>query len=361
MPKRIHPQDQWETDFQVPLPGEPRNIGPLETLFQRLLNRTERLKNRLGVILGLPWDATPPATIAGLAGRVSMLESNVSVEPVPNTIVLRGAQGAIRDGATHWIYKVVKANGVYEWSSGSKWVRIAQWTLSPTNYSYRGVFADLHFTQPGTLGLGSRVRVRAYTNASGTFVDPAISISQDYLGGNSPSGIITNAAIIQTAAHTVELWVHSPTRVVYVQGIIATSAESVTIPPYGIISDQPEPPSPISNGLYLEWLAATMNQTFVGPGYIVAASRRTDLGYIRYDNGIQVCWGIVNVDNGTWVFPAAFASPPRVQATPELAGPFPRVVVLYNVSMTQVGILRTDLSGNPVFGPVHLYAVGLWR
>jgi hypothetical protein len=76
MPKRINPQDQWETDFQVPLPGEPRNIGPLETLFQRLLNRTERLKNRLGAILGLPWDATPPDTLAGLAGRVGTLESN---------------------------------------------------------------------------------------------------------------------------------------------------------------------------------------------------------------------------------------------------------------------------------------------
>jgi hypothetical protein len=76
MPKRINPQDQWETDFLVPLPGEPRNIGPLEVLFQRLLNRTERLKNRLGAILGLPWDATPPDTLAGLAGRVSTLETN---------------------------------------------------------------------------------------------------------------------------------------------------------------------------------------------------------------------------------------------------------------------------------------------
>ncbi len=75
MPKRINPQDQWETDFLVPLPGEPRNIGPLEALFQRLLNRTERLKNRLAAILGLPWDATPPDTLAGLAARASNLES----------------------------------------------------------------------------------------------------------------------------------------------------------------------------------------------------------------------------------------------------------------------------------------------
>ena len=76
MPRNLTPQDSWETNFEVPLPGEPRNIGPLETLFQRLLNRTERLKGRIGAILGLPWDATPPDTLAGLAGRVSTLEAN---------------------------------------------------------------------------------------------------------------------------------------------------------------------------------------------------------------------------------------------------------------------------------------------
>jgi len=76
MPRNLTPEDRWETDFEVPIPGEPRRIGPLETLFQRLLNRTERLKGRIGAILGLPWDATPPDTLAGLAGRVSTLEGN---------------------------------------------------------------------------------------------------------------------------------------------------------------------------------------------------------------------------------------------------------------------------------------------
>jgi hypothetical protein len=77
MPKNLTPEDRWETDFQVPVPGEPRRIGPLEVLFQRLLNRTERLKNRIAAILGMSWDATPPDTLAGLAGRVSALESSV--------------------------------------------------------------------------------------------------------------------------------------------------------------------------------------------------------------------------------------------------------------------------------------------
>ena len=76
MPAPITPQDQWETDFEGPLPGEPGIASAFRTLIQRILNRTERLKNRLGAILGLPWDATPPDTLAGLAGRVGTLESN---------------------------------------------------------------------------------------------------------------------------------------------------------------------------------------------------------------------------------------------------------------------------------------------
>jgi hypothetical protein len=49
----------------------------LEALFQKLLNRTERLKSRIAAILGLPWDATPPDTLAGLASRLSTLENRV--------------------------------------------------------------------------------------------------------------------------------------------------------------------------------------------------------------------------------------------------------------------------------------------
>jgi len=87
MPKNLTPEDRWETDFQVPLPGEPRRIGPLEVLFQGLLNRTERLKNRIAAILGTDWDATPPDTLAGLAGRLSALESGVGAA-VPYDLAL---------------------------------------------------------------------------------------------------------------------------------------------------------------------------------------------------------------------------------------------------------------------------------
>jgi hypothetical protein len=96
MPKSLTPEDRWETDFQVPLPGEPRNIGPLETLFQRLLNRTERLKSRIAAILGLPWDAEPPDTLAGLAGRVSALEGgSANLSTHRNAPVLDHPDGSV--------------------------------------------------------------------------------------------------------------------------------------------------------------------------------------------------------------------------------------------------------------------------
>ncbi len=98
MPKNLTPEDRWETDFHVPLPGEPRNIGPLEMLFQRILNRTERLKNRIAAILGLPWDATPPDTLAGLAGRVSALEGgSANLSAHRNAPVLDHPDGSVTE------------------------------------------------------------------------------------------------------------------------------------------------------------------------------------------------------------------------------------------------------------------------
>jgi hypothetical protein len=376
MPKRINPQDQWETDFLVPLPGEPRNIGPLEVLFQRLLNRTERLKSRLGAILGLPWDAPPPDTLAGLAGRVNMLETSVSADPTPDTIARRNAQGAVQDGATCALHRVVKVNGIYEWSTGDRWVRIVRWGLSPTGYNFRGIFADLHFTQLTTLGLGSRVRVRAYTDGAGVFQDPAISLSQDYLGGNILSGIITNVALVQTGQYAVELWVYSPTKWVYVQGTVATNADSVSVSPYGVISEQATPPSPIPGGLYLEWSWAPIDKTFVGPGNIVAANRNRDSGFIRYDNGIQIAWeshasetfgsvesvGSHRYREKLWTFPAAFASSPIVLITPFTSERVSSASASYLSPVSCViGVAAYSSASSFDVWYAHSFAIGRWK
>lgn len=96
MPENLNPQDQWDTQFQVPLPGEPKNIGPLRTLFQRLLNRTERLKNRIGEVLGLPWDAALPDTLAGLHGRLNSHQTAPVLDhPDGSVVTAKLADGAV--------------------------------------------------------------------------------------------------------------------------------------------------------------------------------------------------------------------------------------------------------------------------
>jgi hypothetical protein len=481
MPKRINPQDQWETDFQVPLPGEPRNIGPLETLFQRLLNRTERLKNRLGAILGLPWDATPPDTLAGLAGRVNTLESNqggttlsahrtattldhpdgsvtstklangavttskigdgqitttkladnavttpkiadgavttvkladgavtaakiadgtvgtaelaneaitapkiannavttakiadeavtiqklssssVSVGPTPNTLPIRNAQGAVQDGASTPGSNVLRVNGIYRFGGIDKWLKVVQWT--GFSGSYKGLFADLYIVRLGEHNLATRIRARLGRIGDGSLFRPMLSLANDYLVSGT-NGIVKNAILLEVGEGTYELWLLVNLSPIYVTGVVGGSGAEFTLTPYGDVSSlvQDDPPTPVSGGLYLEWAEATASQTLLGPGNIVAASRGATSGYIRYDNGVQVCWATITVGSGSWTYPAAFASAPQVQATAETTNATPRVVTLTGVSTTGVSILRTDLSGNVQSGVVHLYAIGLWK
>ena len=465
----------------MPLPGEPRNIGPLETLFQRLLNRTERLKNRLGAILGLPWDATPPDTLAGLAGRVSTLETNqggttlsahrtaatldhpdgsvtsaklasgavttakigdgqvttskladnavttpkiadgavttvkladgavtaakiadgtvgtaeladgavtapkiannavttakiadgavtipklanVSTDPTPNTLVLRNAQGAVQDGATISTSTVLRVNGAYRFGGINKWLKIAQWT--GISGGYKGLFADLYVARMGEHNIASRIRARLGRVGDGSLFRPMISLANDYIVSGT-NGVIKNAILLETDDGTYELWLLVDLSPIYVTGVVgvAGSGADLELTPYGDVSSlvQDSAPTPVSGGLYLEWVMVTADQTMLGPGYIVAASRASTSGYIRYDNGIQVCWATISVGSGSWTYPAAFASTPHVQATAETANSNPRLVTLTSVSTTAAGILRTDLSGATQSGTVHLWAIGLWK
>ena len=393
MPKNLTPEDRWETHFEVPIPGESRRIGPLEVLFQRLLNRTERLKNRIAAILGLPWDATPPDTLAGLAGRVSTLESNqggttlsahrtasvldhpdgsvtttkladgavtlqklansvFSADPTPNTLALRNAQGAVQDGVNVDVLKLFRVNGLYVWPASHKWIRLARWVGFVGN---GGIFADLHILQGGVRNLAARLRARVGWDQGNTLY-PMISLA-NY---SSFFVVVEDAVLVQTGTNDYELWLKIATPHIYVSGVVGTNSGNVEITPYGSIAYYDAHPNPtIEDAVYLHWSIATVNQTFPGPGYVVAAARNNTSGYIRYDNGVQVVWGTITVGSGNWTYPAAFASTPQVQATAQDTAP--RLVTITSVSTTAAGILRTDLSGTTQSGTVHLWAIGLWK
>jgi hypothetical protein len=141
MPKNLTPEDRWETHFEVPIPGDPRRIGPLEVLFQRLLNRTERLKNRIAAILGLPWDATPPDTLAGLAGRVSALES--SVEGSVNAILATHRDAPVLDHPDESVTTQKLANGAVTTE------KMADGSVTPSKLAEGAIPYDLAIFYPG--------------------------------------------------------------------------------------------------------------------------------------------------------------------------------------------------------------------
>jgi hypothetical protein len=184
MPRRLIPATIWEDEFYVPLPGEPRRIGPLADLFQGLLNRTEYTSNYIASVLGLPWGATPPDTLAGLAARVSTLEAGaVSETPYDIAIFYSGAPHA---GA---VLAAVVAPRTFSLLGGSVRVQTApsaNWTGSifldglpvgtvdvPANALYGTVSL---YNTPTAVFAGTTIRIVGPSTADPTIRDISISL-----------------------------------------------------------------------------------------------------------------------------------------------------------------------------------------
>jgi hypothetical protein len=345
--------DLWNVPFQQLLNND-ANLNQRVSSLETSQGGTTLAAHRSASVLDHPDGSVTTTKLANGAVTLQKLAAAAfSTDPTPNTLVLRNAQGAVQSGITEGGQTVLGVNGHYRWIGPNGWLRLAQWT--GFTGSFKAIIADLHIVRTEPISLGSRLRVLLERGSGGSFINAAISLSNDH------SATVINAALIQTDTDTIELWVKFAWGKVFVWGIVGTGVGSIVLTPYGDVSSlvQDEPPSPVPNGLYLEWATATVAQTFVGPGNIVAASRGTTSGFVRYDNGLQIVWGVVNVGSGSWTFPAAFASTPQVQATAQDSAP--RLVTITSVSPTAVGINRTDLSGATQSGVVHLHAIGLWK
>ncbi len=265
MPRDLTPEDRWETDFQIPVPGEPRRIGPLEALFQKLLNRTERLKSRIAAILGTAWDSTPPDTLAGLAGRVSTLESNqggTTLSVHRNTPVLDHPDGSVT------LTKLSPA--ILGQPNGIPLLNSAGALASADAYLNRGV-------------VNSAVDWNALT---------AAGVYRVLEGAFGPGSENTPPAVVKWGMLVV----------LYSGGVV----QQIFIPHLvdGAMYFRQSWPS----SSWSEWFAAGARHGSNSHGF-----------YIRFADGTQICWAIGVADGPDpqmVVYPAAFTSPPTVVVTP---------------------------------------------
>ena len=114
---------------------------------------------------------------------------------------------------------------------------------------------------------------------------------------------------------------------------------------------------------------ADSNMTY--DGHIVDTIEEQGNGYIRYSNGLQICYGEVvndnNIENGKarFSFPKAFSASPNLVATPDIADFY---LVTCKVESGTTWVLSSyQLWGAPNIGPaiqplpVNYVAIGKWN
>ncbi len=350
MPKRLTPEDRWETDFEVPVPGEGRRIGPLEVLFQRLLNRTERLKNRVADILGLPWDATPPDTLAGLAGRVGTLETNQGgttlsahrTAPVldhPDGSVTAAKLDAVRNAPTI--------------------------TPSPGDWLLGGLASG---TGVGKLPIGQANGV-PLLNASGALASADAYLSRGSVTSAVDWNTLTNAGTYEIASGAFGTGSANTPPAVTQQGhLLVLKTSGATTQVYVPKSADP--------GIYWRQYAGGTWSSWATASVMYGSN--SNGSYIRFADGTQICWAShdptsfgsmqtgtdtnYKYKNKTWVYPAAFAAAPIVTAGGDVAGARVDVINVFGTDPTgctlEAGQYNTTAVDVSAF---YTLAIGRWK
>jgi len=342
MPKNLIPEDRWETDFEVPVPGEPRRIGPLETLFQRLLNRTERLKSRIAAILGLPWDATPPDTLAGLAGRVSSLEAGQGGTTLaahraaptldhPDGSVTAEKLAPVRDAPTI--------------------------TPSPGDWLLGGLTSG---TGVGKVPIGQASGVPLLNDLG------ALASADAYLSRGSVTSAVnwntlTDAGIYEIASGAFGTGsANTPPAVIQQGHLLVLKTSGATTQVYVPQGSDP--------GIY--WRQRTDSgddwSSWATAG--VAYGANSNGFYIRFGDGTQICWAAAvgaGPDPQTVTYPAAFAYPPAVVVTPaEWVPGLISVDSQWGYGTTQQRFRKYGAGGTAYTGlflQFNYIAIGRWR
>jgi hypothetical protein len=343
MPKRLTPEDRWESDFEVPIPGDPRRIGPLEVLFQRLLNRTERLKNRIAAILGLPWDATPPDTLVGLAERLGTLEAGQGgttlaahrTAPVldhPDSSVTAQKLAPVRDAPTI--------------------------TPSPGDWLLGGLASG---TGVGKVPIGLANGI-PLLNSAGALAASNAYLDRGLISGPVDWNSLTEAGVykIHNAAFGSGAANYPPTSYEYGILLVFRSYSPAAIVQVYI---------PHMNDDYIYFREA-WSQTDWSPWRAVGAvyGSNSNGSYVRFADGTQICWAAAvgaGPDPQTVTYPAAFASPPAVVVTPaEWVAGHISVDSQWEYGTTQQRFRKYDAVGNTYTGSFlqfNYIAIGRWK
>ncbi|GEM81848.1 hypothetical protein MHY01S_00140 [Meiothermus hypogaeus NBRC 106114] len=262
MPKNLTPQDQWETDFQVPLPGEPRNIGPLELLFQRILNRSERLKSRVdnletaqgGTTLSTHRTAStldhPDGSVT--AQKLAPIRNAPTITPAGGDWLLGGQQSGTGVG------KILLGS-----SGGVPLLTAGSVLASPSLYSDRGTINVA--TDWNTLANAGGYQIQSAALGGGSNAAPPTT---------SPGLLVVHRA----GARTQQIYYPETEPYIYYRML--------------------------AGGSWTAWAAT-------GQQYI---SNANGAAY-RFGDGTQICWlieGLAGSSPQTWTFPATFIAKPIV-------------------------------------------------
>jgi len=395
MPTPIVPQDQWETDFEGPLPGEPGVASTFRTLIQRILNRTERLKGRIGAIIGLSWDATPPDTLAGLAGRVSTLESNqggTTLSTHRSALVLDHPDGSVTSNklasnsvtvakiadnavtgtkiADNSISRTKIVDGEVT-SSKLDPVRNAPTIVpSPGDWLLGGLASG---TGVGKLPLGQASGV-PLLNAGKALASSDAYLDRGLLSGPINWDTITAAGVYRVDASAFGSGSANMPPATYYYGVLLVLASGLTVQQIFI-------PNLTDEAAYFRqtWNAPYGWSQWFGAGAKYGSN--SNGSYIRFADGTQICWskqpttqwsaatensavvGVVTVyykDLHGVTFPAAFTSEPSIVIGGDINGVQLKSLVAWNPSTSNFNIKANyQLSGSSIFS--YYTAIGRWR
>jgi len=309
MPTPVIPQDQWETEFEGPLPGEPGIASAFRTLIQRVLNRTEWLRARLFAHRSASVLDHPDESVT--AEKLAPVRNAPTITPSPGDWLL----GGLASGAGVGKLPIGQANGV-------PLLNALGALASADAYLNRGVVNS-------AVDWNTLISAGTYEIASGAFGTGS---------ANAPSAVTQQGhlLVLKTSGATTQMYI------------------------------------PKGNDPSIYWrqyAEATWSPwSSLGTSSDIIYGSNSNGHYIRYPEGTQICWAVgvgMGPDPQTITYPAAFVSPPAVVVT---QADWPAALIsvdsAWGYGTTQQRFRKYNANGSSysgIYHGFHYIAIGRWR